>query len=150
MTIMQRMQAEMVKKRKGEKKGFTLVELVVVIAILAILAAIAIPVVTSIIKSANDNTFKSNVKSWDLAVKEVVAGVKAGTTEYAAYSMGTTVEKVLEDKGLVKDATDFANQLASKGDTNLKVLVSKGLVADTSTSGATALTSGTALSALGI
>lgn len=38
--------------KRTNKKGFTLVELVVVIAILAILASVAIPVVTSIIQKA--------------------------------------------------------------------------------------------------
>lgn len=40
------------KLKPNSKKGFTLVELVIVIAILAILAAVAIPVVTSIVGKA--------------------------------------------------------------------------------------------------
>lgn len=39
--------------KKSNKKGFTLVELIVVIAIMAILAAVLVPVVTNKIKDAN-------------------------------------------------------------------------------------------------
>lgn len=97
MTIMQRMQAEMVKKRKGEKKGFTLVELVVVIAILAILAAIAIPIVSSIIGTANKNTDDSNAKTFELAIKAAQAEVKAGVT--TTYSATATVADVISLNG---------------------------------------------------
>lgn len=55
------------------KKGFTLVELVVVVAILAILAAIAIPVVSSLINTAAKNSALSNAETIELAVKECQA-----------------------------------------------------------------------------
>ena len=45
----------------NSKKGFTLIELVVVIAILAILAAIAIPVVSNIVNTASLNATYSDV-----------------------------------------------------------------------------------------
>ena len=62
---------------KNSKKGFTLVELVVVIAILAILAAIAIPVVTSIINTASRNSAKTDAQSIELAIKEAQADFTA-------------------------------------------------------------------------
>ena len=75
---------------KNSKKGFTLVELVVVIAILAILAAIAIPVVNSIINTASKNGALSNADTIELAVKECQADIAArnnevynGTTTYS-------------------------------------------------------------------
>ena len=46
--------------KKSNKKGFTLVELIVVIAIMAILAAVLVPTVTSKIKDANDSAAKSD------------------------------------------------------------------------------------------
>jgi len=72
---------------KTSKKGFTLVELVVVIAILAILAAIAIPVVNSIINTASKNGALSNAQSIELAIKEAQADIASKNTE--VYNGGT-------------------------------------------------------------
>lgn len=66
---------------KNSKKGFTLVELVVVIAILAILAAIAIPVVNSIINTASKNGALSNAETIELAIKECQADIAAHQTD---------------------------------------------------------------------
>lgn len=66
-------------KRRGGKKGFTLVELVIVIAILAILAAIAIPTVSGIIRTANENVDRSNAQAIELAVKSSYTELQAGT-----------------------------------------------------------------------
>lgn len=74
---------------QNSKKGFTLVELVVVIAILAILAAIAIPVVNSIINTASKNGAMSNAQSIELAVKEAQSYIASGSTE--VYNGTTTV-----------------------------------------------------------
>lgn len=52
----------MTKKRHG-KKGFTLVELIVVIAILAILAAILIPLVSGYISDANEAKGAANART---------------------------------------------------------------------------------------
>lgn len=66
---------------KNSKKGFTLVELVVVIAILAILAAIAIPVVSSIINTASRNGALSDAQTIELAIKECQADIAARNDE---------------------------------------------------------------------
>jgi len=66
---------------KTNKKGFTLVELVVVIAILAILAAIAIPVVNSIINTASKNGALSNAQTIELAVKNAQSNIASKNTE---------------------------------------------------------------------
>ena len=66
---------------KNSKKGFTLVELVIVIAILAILAAIAIPVVNSIINTASKNGAISNAETIELAIKECQADIAARNDE---------------------------------------------------------------------
>ena len=52
--------------KKNNKKGFTIVELVIVIAVIAILAAVLIPTFSSIIKKAkisNDTVLAKNLLS---------------------------------------------------------------------------------------
>ena len=48
--------------RKSNKKGFTLVELVVVIAIIGVLAAILIPTMMNYVKKSRMRTANSNAK----------------------------------------------------------------------------------------
>ena len=48
--------------KKRNKKGFTLIELVVVIAILGILAAILVPVISGFIETANQATDNANAR----------------------------------------------------------------------------------------
>ena len=85
--------------KKNSKKGFTLVELVVVIAILAILAAIAIPVVSSTIESSQRSSAANNAQSVELALKEAHSMIVANDTS-AGYSSTTTVAAVYSAKGL--------------------------------------------------
>ena len=60
------------------KKGFTLVELIVVIAIIAILAAIAIPAVISIVESASVSSIETEAAEMDNACKTYYLGIKSG------------------------------------------------------------------------
>ena len=58
------------KKLMKNKKGFTIVELVIVIAVIAILAAVLIPTFSGVIKTANDSARLQIAAS---AYKEAVA-----------------------------------------------------------------------------
>ena len=84
--------------KKNSRKGFTLVELVVVIAILAILAAIAIPVVSSTIESSQRSSALSNAQSIELALKEAHAMLAAN--DHSVYENDATVEDVYTEKSL--------------------------------------------------
>jgi len=97
---------------KTNKKGFTLVELVVVIAILAILAAIAIPVVNSIINTASKNGALSNASTIELAIKEAQADIASKNTETYGAKAVTSGGSTLT----VKDVAD-AKAIASAFET---------------------------------
>lgn len=54
--------------RKNKKKGFTLIELIIVIAILAILAAVLIPSMVSYMDTANARVADSNAQTAHMAM----------------------------------------------------------------------------------
>lgn len=56
--------------KKSTKKGFTLVELVIVIAVIAILSAILIPTFGNVISNANETKYSSGA---EIGYKELVA-----------------------------------------------------------------------------
>lgn len=68
--------------KKNNKKGFTLVELVIVVAVMAILVAVAIPTVASVTKSAQKSVDDSNAKTLESIIKlaEANAVAKDGST----------------------------------------------------------------------
>ena len=60
------------------KRGFTLVELVIVIAILGVLAAIAVPAVVGIINNAQTSAREANAAELTTAVRNLYTGVCSG------------------------------------------------------------------------
>ena len=59
--------------KKMNKKGFTIVELVIVIAVIGILAAVLIPTFSSVIDKANANSALQELKSaYTLALAEAI------------------------------------------------------------------------------
>jgi len=61
------------KLMKGGKKGFTLIEVIVVLVIIAILAAIAIPSLTGYIDKAKEKAITSEARTALTAVQEMVS-----------------------------------------------------------------------------
>lgn len=72
-------------KKKLNKKGFSLVELIVVIAIMAILAAIIIPTVTSKIKDANDGSANTTASTIANSIKSEIISINSNLTSNLTY-----------------------------------------------------------------
>ena len=66
---------------KKNKKGFTLVELVIVVAVMAVLIAVAIPTVTSITQTAKTTVAQTNARTIEstLKLKEAEMNKEGGT-----------------------------------------------------------------------
>ena len=84
--------------RKSNKKGFTVVELVIVIAIIAVLAAVLIPTFAGLIHSANVSSDKSLVKNLNTALRadEVLNGSNSNIDRALGVSLenGYNIEKL--------------------------------------------------------
>jgi type IV pilus assembly protein PilA len=74
---------DMLKKLKNNKKGFTLIELIVVIAILGILAAILIPRFTGFQEKARRTQIVTDGKQMATAVDSLIAESTTGTLSAA-------------------------------------------------------------------
>lgn len=83
-------------KKQNNKKGFTLIELVIVIAILAILALILIPAMGSYIGSANTSKDQADARSIYTAAS-IVASEKQDVAD------GATLVADVQKKANIKD-----------------------------------------------
>ncbi len=68
--------------KKNNKKGFTLVELVIVVAVMAVLVAVAIPVIGNITNSAQNAVDDSNARAIESMIK--MSEAKLSSKEVAA------------------------------------------------------------------
>lgn len=67
--------------KKSNKKGFTLVELVIVVAILAVLATVAIPAITPLTTDAKANVDAVNAKTIESVLKLAVVEASKDSSE---------------------------------------------------------------------
>ena len=91
--------------KRNNKKGFTIVELVIVIAVIGILAAVLIPTFSGIIESAQDNAGKQEARNGYLEcyaedIADGVADAKIGTTDM------TNTNYTVDGTGTVYTHTD--------------------------------------------
>lgn len=93
---------------KNKKKGFTLVELIVVLAILAILAAMLVPALTGYIDKANEKKYVAEARS---------AVVAAQTIASDYYSTRKSTDKAVQQY-LIDNESDILKlaELTDKGD----------------------------------
>ena len=64
--------------KKSNKKGFTLVELIVVIAIMAILAAVLVPTIVNKINDAKESAAKSDLSTVANAIQSEIISTNSG------------------------------------------------------------------------
>ena len=95
------------------KKGFTLMEMLIVVAIIAILVAISIPTFTGSLDKANSATDAANLR----AAKAVVINGELSATEVSGYydfETGAFGEKTNADKGKCKNHSNAYIKADSK------------------------------------
>ena len=80
--------------KKSNKKGFTLVELIVVIAIMAILAAVLVPTVVNKINDAKESAAKSDMSTVANAIQSEIISITSGLPDGGKYVAGNAAGKV--------------------------------------------------------
>ena len=107
----------------SKKKGFTIVELVIVVAVIAVLAAVLIPTFSNLVKKANISADQQAVVQMNklLAMGESVNDLPENTDD---------VVEVLIENGYTSDLTTYYSnyQLAWVKESNVIVLVENGAV----------------------
>ncbi len=105
---------EMIKKlqKRSNKKGFTLVEIIVVLVILAILAAIAVPAVLGYVNDAKESKYIQEARSIYIVVQTEEARYRADNDLKKTDSLvGKKITYTNKDGQEVKDA-DFYSYVA--------------------------------------
>ena len=93
--------------KKNNKKGFTLVELVIVVAVMAVLVAVAIPTVSSITGSAKEAVYDSNCRTIESMLKLEEAELSKDTDGTVTLT-AAQVETALEDAKLGIESATFS------------------------------------------
>ena len=115
-------------KKKLNKKGFTLAELLIVVAIIAILVAIAIPVFSTQLEGARKGVDQANARTAEaLAVADYLVN-HSGSTEEVTYKFSLDASKNLS---IDADGSLLGTSTALKSET-LVVKVRSGKVTSNS------------------
>lgn len=101
-------------KKFTNKKGFTLMEMLIVVAIIAVLVAIAIPTFTGQLERANQSTDLANVRAAyaEAVVKQLESGKesKQATPNMKSASWDKIDQTLKVGNALVKDAEKAKDQ----------------------------------------
>ena len=100
--------------KKTNRKGFTIVELVIVIAVIAILAAVLIPTFAGMINKANDSKALQNATN---VLKAYIADNAATDEDVDLYILVDTTYFEVTDGKLNKDPLDPAPTVTGLGTT---------------------------------
>lgn len=118
--------------KRNNKKGFTIVELVIVIAVIAILAAVLIPTFSNVIEKANKNAAMQAARNeYELYLAENAASMK-GDEDFYIVSGDYYFEVV--DGQFKSEAKTYAGATLTKGAFDL----TKKVVKETKTTAPTA------------
>ena len=99
--------------KKNNKKGFTLVELVIVVAVMAILVAIAIPTVGSITAKAKTAVYQSNCNTIQSMIKLAEANAANDSATNTVTVGADFIAKALNDAKLGIKASSAADTQAT-------------------------------------
>lgn len=119
---------EMIKKlqKRSNKKGFTLVEIIVVLVILAILAAIAVPAVLGYVNDAKESKYISEARAIYIVVQTEEAKFRAenglnikSTITYGDKSEVTTVPSSTNNGAATIKTADVIDTAKKKTDLNI-------------------------------
>ena len=117
--------------KNKKKKGFTLIELIIVIAIIAIIAAIALPKFGQVRENANIKSDIANAKNIQSAVVALVGdGEISNGATFTVTSTDTEGSKVVnylqnEPKGKASNAKGNAFQVEVDSTGNVTVLINE-------------------------
>ena len=99
------------------KKGFTLVELIVVLVILAILAALLIPALTGYIDKANDRAVIAETRACVMAAQtmasEAYAGVTTGSFNFASAPVIDTANTVADNLTAIQGLAEVDGEVTT-------------------------------------
>lgn len=91
----------MIKKMRKNKKGFTLIEIIVVLVIMGILLAIAVPAILGYVGKANDAKYLAQARGGYLAGQTIVAQrASDGTLDKANAETEITFSELNDELGL--------------------------------------------------
>lgn len=95
---------------KKTKKGFTLVELVIVVAVMAVLVAVAIPTVSAITGTAKENVKATNAQTIESMIKLEEAEIVNSSSGVTGSLTGPIIKAALEDAKLgITEGTYYYN-----------------------------------------
>ena len=100
-------------KKKLNKKGFTLAELLVVVAIIAVLVAIAIPVFGSAMTKANDAKDLANVRA--AYAELLVEKMTSGSYDPSSPAITITEDEISTKSGVGADKIEVSGQKITVG-----------------------------------
>lgn len=92
-------------KKVNNKKGFTIVELVIVIAVIAILAAVLIPTFSGVVDNANKTAALEKAKNSLTAVLTATEGKFAGSYYFAVIDKGDKVYWFVCEDGSLNESS---------------------------------------------
>lgn len=100
-----------------EKKGFTLVELIVVLVILAILAALLVPALTGYIDKANDEKVTATTRQVVMAAQTEVSTAYGADGKLEGSKADLKLDSATKTDGVVPGEIAVLAEVATKGGT---------------------------------